>query len=49
LYSVRIRGIEEFTKNVEALEIVFWNGIDEFNNINEIDRKLLEYYKESCR
>lgn len=46
LYSVRIRQIEEFSKNDEALEIAFWNGTDEFNNINEIDKKLLEYYKE---
>lgn len=46
LYSVRMMRIEEFLMNDEALEIVFWNGINDFTNINEIDKKLLEYYKE---
>ncbi|TBL67473.1 NUDIX domain-containing protein [Paenibacillus thalictri] len=49
LYSVSIEKIGKFTSNDEALEIAFWNGIDEFNNINEIDKKLLEYYKDSCK
>ncbi|MNP43058.1 NUDIX domain protein [compost metagenome] len=46
LYSVRLDQVTEFTENNEAVRITFWNGIDEFSNINAIDRKLLEFYKE---
>ncbi|MNC69950.1 NUDIX domain protein [compost metagenome] len=46
LYSVRLEQVAEFTENNEAVRITFWNGIDEFININAIDRKLLEFYKE---
>jgi 8-oxo-dGTP diphosphatase len=46
LYSVRLNQIEEFTENNEAAQIAFWDGIEEFKNINAIDRKLLEFYIE---
>lgn len=46
LFSVRLKQLAEFTMNNEAVKIALWNGLDEFSNINEIDKKLLEYYKE---
>ncbi|TCZ79327.1 NUDIX domain-containing protein [Paenibacillus albiflavus] len=47
LYSSRLEQINEFIRNDEAEQIVFWDETQELDNINEIDKKLLEYYKES--
>lgn len=46
LYSVRLEQVVEFAENNEAVRIAFWNKVEEFHQINVIDRKLLEFYKE---
>lgn len=46
LYSAGILETGELTKNDANFEIAYWNGKDDFHNINEIDKTLLDYYKE---
>ena len=44
LFSAYIKNERPFLNNDEAGKIVFWNGIDDIGYIDEIDKKLLEYY-----
>jgi 8-oxo-dGTP diphosphatase len=45
LFSAYIKNERPFIKNEEANRIVFWNEADDIGYINEIDKKLLEYWK----
>jgi 8-oxo-dGTP diphosphatase len=44
LFSAYIKNERPFITNEESNKIVFWNGIDDIGYIDEIDKKLLEYY-----
>jgi 8-oxo-dGTP diphosphatase len=44
LFSAYIKKERPFITNEESNKIVFWNGIDDIGYIDEIDKKLLEYY-----
>lgn len=46
LYSVRLGCINEFTRNDEIEEVVYWDRLTDIGYVNEIDKKLLEYYHE---
>jgi 8-oxo-dGTP diphosphatase len=45
LFNAKIETERPFIKNKETNKIVFWNGVEDIGYINEIDKKLLEYYK----
>jgi 8-oxo-dGTP diphosphatase len=44
LFSARIEKERPFIKNEETNKITFGNGEEDIGYINEIDKKLLEYY-----
>jgi len=44
LYSGKIKDKRPFLKNNESQKIIFWDGIENIGYIDEIDKKLLEYY-----
>ena len=44
LFSAYIKEERQFINNEEAKKIIFWNGADDIGYIDEIDKKILEYY-----
>jgi len=44
LFKAFIKQERQFLDNKETNKIIFWNGIDDIGYIDEIDKKLLEYY-----
>jgi 8-oxo-dGTP diphosphatase len=44
LFKGKISEERPFLKNTESDKIIFWNGIEDIGYIDEIDKKLLEYY-----
>jgi 8-oxo-dGTP diphosphatase len=44
LYSAYIEIERPFVENDEAKKIIFWDSIKDIGYIDEIDKKLLEYY-----
>ena len=44
LFSAYIKVERPFIINEETNKIIFWNGIEDIGYIDEIDKKLLEYY-----
>jgi 8-oxo-dGTP diphosphatase len=44
LFSAKIETERPFVENGETNKIIYWNGEEDIGYINEIDKKLLEYY-----
>jgi 8-oxo-dGTP diphosphatase len=44
LYNAIIKNTRLFLENNESEKIIFWNGKDDIGYIDEIDKKLLEYF-----
>ncbi|RAV17715.1 NUDIX hydrolase [Paenibacillus contaminans] len=44
LFSGSLQAISPFQANDEAEQIVFWDTVEDIGHIDEIDKKLLEFY-----